>query len=137
MPHQRCRGRRSLKTTNKDCRRASKNSLENTPFSSPRRINRTFIEFECNKIINHTLANQKIKGKLGEKIDIAACHYAQRQRGAGSYFAPPANRAFTPMQQYYQGTLPGENREAIKTSLFLVENGTFVMRQHFTPQARA
>ncbi|MGL9722234.1 copper resistance protein NlpE N-terminal domain-containing protein [Sodalis sp. (in: enterobacteria)] len=48
----------------------------------------------------------------------------------------PADRAFTPMQQYYQGTLPGENREAIETSLFLAENGTFVMRQHFTTGTR-
>lgn len=46
------------------------------------------------------------------------------------------DRAFTPMQQYYQGTLPGENREAIATSLFLAENGTFVMQQHFSSGAR-
>lgn len=54
----------------------------------------------------------------------------------GCHIAPPADRAFTPMQQYYQGTLPGENREAIETSLFLAENGTFVMRQHFTTGTR-
>lgn len=55
----------------------------------------------------------------------------------GCHIAPPAaDGAFTPMQQYYQGTLPGENREAIETSLFLAENGTFVMQQLYSTGVR-
>ncbi|MGL9773939.1 MAG: copper resistance protein NlpE N-terminal domain-containing protein [Sodalis sp. (in: enterobacteria)] len=40
------------------------------------------------------------------------------------------------MQQYYQGTLPGENREEIETSLFLAENGTCIMQQLYSTGAR-
>ncbi|WP_148203570.1 copper resistance protein NlpE N-terminal domain-containing protein [Sodalis glossinidius] len=53
------------------------------------------------------------------------------------HIAPPAGEgAFTPIQQYYLGTLPGENREEIETSLFLAENGTFIMQQLYSTGTR-
>ncbi|WMQ74986.1 MAG: hypothetical protein GPOALKHO_002004 [Sodalis sp.] len=108
---------------------ASQNGPENTPFFSTRQMNQTLIEFECNKIINHLLANQKLNENRVKRLILLIVITLSGSVLPVCHIAPPADRAFSPMQQYYRRARTA--RPFIKPH-FPSRNSTFVMRQHFT-----